>query len=351
VWLDGASILSGTGNTRTTTNNYANAFFLATAAGGGGTTFDDLYLFDTSGTTCNAPMLNNPVIETAFPNADTATKAWNNGASIIGVDNSAAAPTSSAANVVQVRLFAAAANMTLNSISVAGGSASNGAINLRPVVYAGVATGAALLAAGPTVVGMTAGTTTTMPLTTPLALTAGTNYAIGLMTDTSVGSVFASADVTNACVRGTATFTSGAPATLPTMTAGQTSYQMWGNCTGSASDYVSVNSNPPIDDIAYIYESTVADEELFAFPALASNPASVACVAIKARLKRSDSGTRTVDVRCASGSADTAGNAAGVTPGTSFGWVANYQPTDPNTGSAWTGTGVNAAQGGVRVAS
>lgn len=349
VWLDGVSILSGTGNTKTTANNYANQINFYGGGSGVSLTLDDLYLFDSTGATCNAVLLNNPIVETAFPSGD-AQKQWTGGASIIGVDNSATTTNFNqmTLNRVYVRPYTAAANMTLNSISVMP-AGSNGTMNLRPVVYAGVAAGATLLASGPNVTGATSGTAITMPLTTPLAISSGTTYGIGIQIDSTIA--YAQSDNGSASSYCAATFGSGAPSTLGAMTAAQ-SFQMWGNCTGSASDFVSININPAVDDVSYLFSSTVGQQEMQSFPALNGTPASIACVAYKARLKRSDSGTRTVEVHCASGAADSAGSTAGgVTPGTSYAWVGNYQSTDPNTGTAWTGTGVNAATGGTKVLS
>ena len=350
IWLDGVSILGpSTAATRITTN-VANQFrLLNNATAGGLSMFDDLYLFDSTGTTNNAPLLNTPVVETAFPSADTATKAWNNGASIIGLNNSVASATNApGANQVFLRSFTASANMTLNSVSCVP-MATSAAAKFKAVVYAGITAGSARIAEGTEVVGATSGATLTAPFSAGQSLTGGTTYAIGFITDTSVA--LAQADAAATGSRAANTYTSNSPAPLPAMTTAQASWQIWGNCTGAASDYASVNINPPPDDVSYIYETTVADQEMFGFPALTTNPASIACVAIKARLKRSDSGARTVDVRCASGASDTAGTASAITVGTSYGWLGNYQPTDPATGSAWTGTAVNSAKGGVRIAS
>lgn len=348
VWLDGVSILSGTGDTTGSANNYANVFKIE-GGSSSNTNLDDLYLFDATGTTNNAVLLNNPIVETAFVNADAATKQWNNGASIIGANNSLTSGTYAAgANRIYLRPYTAPANMTLNSVSIMPG-ASSGTISFRPVIYTGVAAGATLLASGSTVVGCTSGVALTMPLTTPLAITGGTTYGVGYMEDTALG--MTQSDTANSSSWCAATFSSGTVGTLPAMTTGGGSIQMWGNCTGAPTDWQNLAINPPPDDSSYIYETTVGDAEFFTFPALSSNPASVACVAYKARLKRSDSGAKTVDVRVQSGAADTAGNASSITPGTSYTWVGNYQPTDPATGVAWIGTGINAARGGVKVAS
>lgn len=352
VWLDGASILSGTGNTRAgTSNNYINAFLPHAGSGSGGVaniTVDDIYLFDSTGTTCNAPLLNNPVVETAFPSGDS-LKQWTNAATIIGPGSSSGSTSLSTTGRLYVRSHTATASMSLQSITIMPNT-TNAGVSHRPVVYASTATGAALLATGPTVVGTTSGAALTMPLTAPLSLTGGTTYAIGFMTDTGISML--TADGSNGTSSGTVTFASGAPSTLPTMTTNVSAYWCWGNCTGSASDYVCLNINPPPDDSSYLYSGTVGQQEMQSFPALASTPTSVACVAYKARVKRSDSGARTVEVHCASGAADTAGSTAGgITTGTSYSWLPIYLPTDPATGVAWGGTGINAARGGVRVAS
>jgi hypothetical protein len=209
--------------------------------------------------------------------------------------------------------------------------------------------GSALVAAGPEVVGMTSGATLTAPFSAGQALTAGTTYAIGFITDTSVA--LSEVDAGTTGIKVANTYAGGAPATLPTPTTGNPSWQLWGNCTGAAANWASLSSNPPIDDIAYVTSSTVGQEDLYSFAPLSSAPAAVHAVAVKARVKRSDSGTRTVDVRAASAGVDSAGSASGFTPGTSFGWVDSYFPLDPATGIAWTGTGVNALTAGIKVAS
>jgi hypothetical protein len=200
-------------------------------------------------------------------------------------------------------------------------------------------------------VGTTSGATLTAPLSAGVSLTAGVVYAIGCITDTSV--VLSQVDVTNNGLRALNgnTYTTGVPLASPTLQSSQPSWQLWGNCMGAAANWASLANNPPIDDIAYVTSSTVNQEDLYSFPALSSAPAAVHAVAVKARVKRSDSGARTVDVRLASAGIDSAGSASGFVPGTSFGWVDSYFPLDPATGIAWTGSGVNGLTAGIKVAS
>jgi hypothetical protein len=83
VWLDGVSLFSGAGDTTGTANNTANQIALAGTTSGQTVAFDDLYLFDTSGSANNAVLLTSPRIETSFPAGDAAVQ-FAVGAAILG---------------------------------------------------------------------------------------------------------------------------------------------------------------------------------------------------------------------------------------------------------------------------
>src|SRR5580765_23810 len=177
IWLDGVSILSGTGDTTTTANNTANAILLGVGTGDTWSfMIDDFYLFDATGTTNNAVLLTSPRIETSFPTSDSAAQ-FAFGAGILGSSvGRGGSNYGPAANNLYLRPFTPPVNCTINSITLIP-SATNGSINLRPVIYgetAGVP--GTLMSAGSTVTGIVSGTAITMPLTTPQALTAGTRY-------------------------------------------------------------------------------------------------------------------------------------------------------------------------------
>ena len=76
LWLDGVSILTGSGtvDTTATVNNYANAFALVVSAGSNNMIWDDIYLFDASGTTNNAVLLTSPRVDTSWPSSDSAVQ-------------------------------------------------------------------------------------------------------------------------------------------------------------------------------------------------------------------------------------------------------------------------------------
>lgn len=349
VYLDGVSIISGTGDTTATANSTVNGFSLNNATGMS-ITWDDLYLFDASGTTNNAVLLTSPRIETQLPNADSAVQ-FSIGASVLGAT---VARTSTGynppANQFYVRPFTPTRACTVNSISIQGFTGSNASINLRPIVYAdssGVP--GSLLSAGSTVTGMSVNTVTTLPLTTPQSLTAGTQYWLGFMNDIAATNCFVQMDGLNAGRAANTTFSSGAPGTAPATTAGQTTATFWGNITlASAANFYEVNQQPPAGINSYVFDATVAHEDLYSFPAL-SNPGSIIySVAVKGFVQKSDAGARTISFRTKSGATDSGGSLTGQAPGTSFAWMGSFFPVDPNTSAAWTVANLNLATGGIR---
>lgn len=349
VWLDGVSLFSGTGDTTTTANNSANGFVFLGGVGGHTIIYDDLYLFDTSGATNNAVLLTSPRVETTFPASDSAVQ-FAVGAGILGSSVARVTTTSApAAASLVLRRFTPAVACTLNSIAIMPGATSAGA-NYRGVVYAdsgGTAPGT-LMSSGTQVTGVTSGTAATLPLTTPQSLSAGTQYWIGFINDTSV--VLQQSDGNLAGYRAANTYASGAPGTAPAMTSGQASWLLWGNLTGiSGNNWHEAAQQPPPGAYSYLFDATVNHEDLYNFAPLSAVPGVVHAVALKGYCQRSDSGAKTVSLRTKSGATDSGGSSAGQTPATTYGWLASYFPTDPNTSAAWTGPNLDAATSGFKI--
>jgi hypothetical protein len=351
VWLDGVSLFSGTGDTTATANNTISSFILGNT-GSTSLTVDDLYIFDSTGTVNNAPLLTSPRIETTFPSSDNSVQ-FSVGASVLGstVSRTNGARTL-AANDFYLRPLTPSRACTLNSLTLVA-NATGGAINLRPIVYSDSA-GApgSLLTAGASVTGLTAGSLSTMPLTTPQSLTAGTQYWVGYMADSALSAALQQADLLALGRTGTSTYASGAPSSPPTLTAGQITILIWGNITlASPVNFYEVSQQPPGGLQSYVTDTTVADEDLYNFPSLSQLPQTVHAVAVNANCSRSDTGARTVSLRMRSGGTDSGGSLTGQTPAasSSFGWLTSLFVTDPNTGSAWLGTALNAAQSGFRI--
>jgi len=349
LWLDGVSILSGSGDTTGTANSYANQLQLAVAAVTGAIIYDDLYLFDTSGSTNNAVLTTSPRIETQFPTSDGAVQ-FAIGASLVGSSTSRSTGSyNAAANNLYVRPIIPTANCTVNAIGVLP-AATNASVQLRPVLYAdssGVP--GALLSAGSTVVGMTSGVMQNLPLTTPQALVAGTRYWLGAMNDLALSTGYTTQDTSAAGRSATATFASGAPGTAPATTAGQVTAVIFGVASGVATNAYEVSQNPPQGTYSYLYDATVGHEDLYNFPALTAAAPTIYAAAVKGSVAKSDAGAKTISLRTKSGATDSAGSASSLAPGTSYGWMTSLFATDPNTGAAWTVAALNAAQGGVKV--
>jgi hypothetical protein len=272
------------------------------------------------------------------------------GAGILGSSAARVTATNApAAASLVLRRFVPAVACTLNSVTIMPG-ATSGTANYRGVVYAdsgGTAPGT-LMSSGTQVTGVTSGTAATLPLTTPQSLSAGTQYWIGFINDTSV--VLAQSDAGATGYRAANTYASGAPGTAPAMTSGQASWLLWGNLTGiSGANYNEVNQQPPPGQYSYVFDATVNHEDLYGFPALSTTPAFVYVTAVKSYVQKSDAGAKTVSMRMKSGSTDSGGSATGQAPATTYGWLASYFSTDPNTSAAWTPSALNSATSGFKV--
>ena len=363
LWLDGASVLTGTGSTRVTANSSANRVAISSLAFSAMTyTIDDFYLFDATGSTCNAVLNTNPRIETQYPTSDSQTQWTNAGNNIIptgllqtGVSNITTSTNAPGAGQLVLVKVIPAVNCTLNSVALLP-QATSASAKFKAVLYSDSAGAPNTLTSGSTteVTGCTSGSTTTLAFNTPQSLTGGTPYWIGFITDTSIA-LSQYDNATNLGQKKANTYASGAPAgPLSGMTTGQPTWEIWGSCTGATTNWESVAVNPAtglgnISDSSAITSSTVNNEDLYGFPALTTTPTSVYAVAAKVNAKLTGTGVRTITIRTKSNTTDSAGSNAGYSPGNSYGWATSYFEVDPNGPTAWTGTAVNAATSGPKV--
>jgi len=355
--LDGTPIMSATAqNTRSSANNYANQVALnynSTSDGGTGVTWDDLYVFDTTGTINNA-MRGDSRIDLLLPTSNN-TVQFTPSAVALGYWQlaSTGGGSTSTANQLYLHPVTPNQNMTINSISVFNPN-TQVAMQMRPVIYGDTAGHAGtLLSTGGTLTGPAASQTTTMPLTTPQALTAGTQYWIGFMNDV-VGSNWTGANGNSNGWTATSTFASGAPGTAPTMTGSVTTRVVWGNCSTFSSNALAVATLPPLlgpatptNSRGYVADSTVGHEDLYNMADMPSTPLAVGTVKLSAIAMKADAGLRTIDLRISSGGTQSGGSNPGINPPSSPGYITSYFDVDPNTSAAWTGTALNAMLCGV----
>jgi hypothetical protein len=106
-------------------------------------------------------------------------------------------------------------------------------------------------------------------------------------------------------------------------------------------------SNLPLSATEYNADSTVNDFDMFRFPNTSAS--TVYFVNEWAALQLDAAGSRTVSLDCYSGGTDATGTA--FTPSTTVTFTNQPYVVDPNTSSAWTVSGANAAELGVKVIS
>lgn len=119
------------------------------------------------------------------------------------------------------------------------------------------------------------------------------------------------------------------------------------SCLGALSQYKLVNENTtPDGDYSYISSNNVGDISRFTFPAI-TGP-TIKTVMIWANARKDDGGYRTIQGSVKSG-ATTVATGTDVPLGGNYQSLLLQQATDPATGVAWTSTGVNAAEFGVKL--
>jgi hypothetical protein len=347
VYLDGVSVLSGTADTLQSANATANSVVFG-ASGAVNPSIDDIYVFNDSGSTCNAALNTNPIVDTQLPNSDSSV-AFTATASFLGAAESQTnSTTTPGANKLYLRTSTPGANMTLQKVTILPSTTSAGA-KFKAVLYSDSA-GApnTLIATGTEVVGATAATYLDLPFSSGQALTSGTPYWFGFITDTAVSLHQSTTGTTRDIASNT--YGSGAPSPAPAMTGNQANGLIYGQCSSPAANWVCVDQNPPGPvDQTYVSSSNVSDEDLYGFPNLNISASNVYIVAVKFYGKDSDSGARTVTSQAKSSGTD--GASSSYTPSTSYGWNSGYYELDPHTSAAWLSSAVNSATFGYKIAS
>lgn len=108
-------------------------------------------------------------------------------------------------------------------------------------------------------------------------------------------------------------------------------------------DYNFVNEQGTDDDANYLSDSTVGHEEGFTMPAIPSNVTGIIGSGLMTRSRKDDAGTRSLRTEYKSG-ATTADNGTDLVQTTTWQNFPTFFPTDPNTSTAWTVSGINAAE-------
>jgi len=112
-------------------------------------------------------------------------------------------------------------------------------------------------------------------------------------------------------------------------------------------NWMYVDEPSPDDDQSYVFDATLNDVERYLMATLTA--ASIFAVGVKARASKDNAGPRSFRFQCKSG-ATTSNTASDIALSqTVYGNYQAFFETDPNTAVAWTQSGVNAAEFGVKL--
>jgi len=122
-------------------------------------------------------------------------------------------------------------------------------------------------------------------------------------------------------------------------------------CLGSGSNpgaqnCMAVSEAPPDDDSSYVTDATVGHLDRYTYPSISGSAVKAVCVNMRA--EKDDAGTRQIRA-CGKSGGTTFDNGADFSLSlSSYGDFFACFEVDPNTGVAWTVSGVNAAEFGVK---
>jgi hypothetical protein len=123
-----------------------------------------------------------------------------------------------------------------------------------------------------------------------------------------------------------------------------------GNTTGwtasAGSNYQCVDEATPNDDTDYVSTSTLTAKDTYAFPSVVAG-AEVKAIQVFAAVRKATEGPGKVKHVVRSNSTDYDSAEMGI-GGTTYSYTRTVHETDPATGVAWTESGVNAAEFGIK---
>jgi hypothetical protein len=115
----------------------------------------------------------------------------------------------------------------------------------------------------------------------------------------------------------------------------------------AGANYATMDENPQDDDTTYVEDSTSTDQDLYNYASMPSVD-TINGLQINTTVRETDVSDFTLKTLIKSGTTVSADSAQAIA-GTSFETLVRVAELDPDTSSAWTESGVNAAQFGVEV--
>jgi hypothetical protein len=115
----------------------------------------------------------------------------------------------------------------------------------------------------------------------------------------------------------------------------------------SGANYASVNQTAEDGDTTYVATSTVGNEDTYLFGSLSSSPGTIFGVQMNMVARKDDAGSRLVAAIVRNSSTDYAGSTKALADG--YAMLSEVREINPATGTAWTGTTVNALEAGIKL--
>lgn len=126
------------------------------------------------------------------------------------------------------------------------------------------------------------------------------------------------------------------------------SSQLSGSDGNSTDNYLLVSETTPDDDTSYVQSATVSQKDTYATANMSHTPSAINGVQVNMYARKDDAGLRSIASVTRSGGADTDGATRALSSG--YQYHSQIIESDPNTAAAWTQSGYNNAEFGVKVA-
>lgn len=125
------------------------------------------------------------------------------------------------------------------------------------------------------------------------------------------------------------------------------SSQLSGSDGNNTDNYLLVDESTPNDDTDYVQSATPGEKDTYSFGNMLHTPATINGLQVCMYARKDDGGLRTACSVTRSGGADTDGTAIALSTGYLF--LTQISQTDPDTSAAWTQSGFDAAEFGIKV--
>jgi hypothetical protein len=186
----------------------------------------------------------------------------------------------------------------------------------------------------------------TFTFSPPIAIASGVLFYVGFNSDaSSAGNSMSVANFTPHSSMGATSSSTYAsfPAANPTLSVPNGPNQNVSPVFTTAQNSSAVAEAQQDATTSYVYDTVAGHADLYTVASIASTPATVIAVTTRAYMQKDDAGSRTMAVQIKSGSTTVASPTLVPQVGV-WAWAWRMDLTDPNTGSAWTPSAVNAAQ-------